>query len=527
MHVESLGHAGLYIDTSAGSILCDPWVNPAYFGSWFPFPDNSGLDWESYGQADYLYVSHLHRDHYDPENLRKVVSPDTTVLLPDYGTADLENALREIGFHKFRVMPDSQPVELPGGLRVMIVALLSPSDGPIGDSALAVDDGQARILNQNDAKPGDLASLSAFGDYDVHFLQFSGANWWPAAYDLPEHAKAAFGKAKRANGLARAYRYVKEVDARYTVPFAGPAAFLDDELFALNDVDNSPENPFPDHTAFVEYLREQGHDSALVMVPGSVLEIAGGQARVTHPPGETFEAYRNKAAYLRAYAERVRPRLEAEKASWRAPVGNILSELKAWFEPLLAMADHICAGVGAQVLLDISGGEQSEQIVIDFIDRKVRSWNGEKCRYRFTIERALIERLIADGEIDWVNSLFLSMRFRAARIGPYNEFVYTFFKCLSPHRMEYAERWHSRQQNEVEEIQLGNWLVQRKCPHRQADLSHFATVYGDTLHCAMHGYEFDLRTGKCLTANERPIKARPVDPEQHPAPEQENEVPED
>ncbi|WP_280208778.1 hypothetical protein, partial [Nocardia cyriacigeorgica] len=39
-------------------------VNPAYFGSWFPFPDNSQLDWDTLGNCDFLYVSHLHRDHF-------------------------------------------------------------------------------------------------------------------------------------------------------------------------------------------------------------------------------------------------------------------------------------------------------------------------------------------------------------------------------------------------------------------------------------------------------------------------------
>ena len=67
MQVTSVGHAGFRIDTKAGSILCDPWVNPAYFASWFPFPDNSTLDWDALGDVDYLYVSHLHTDHFDPK----------------------------------------------------------------------------------------------------------------------------------------------------------------------------------------------------------------------------------------------------------------------------------------------------------------------------------------------------------------------------------------------------------------------------------------------------------------------------
>src|SRR5919198_5423475 len=108
------------IDTPAGSILCDPWVNPAYFASWFPFPDNSQLDWESLGQTDYLYVSHLHRAHFDAENLRRHVSKRATVLLPEYPTSELEDQLRELGFTSFVKTKTNEPVALDGGLNVMI-----------------------------------------------------------------------------------------------------------------------------------------------------------------------------------------------------------------------------------------------------------------------------------------------------------------------------------------------------------------------------------------------------------------------
>src|SRR6476660_2017760 len=98
MRVTGTGHAGMLIETPAGSILCDPWVNPAFLASWFPFPDNSGLDWDRIGACDYLYVSHLHRDHFDAEHLRRHVSKKATVLLPEYPTSQLEDELRECGF---------------------------------------------------------------------------------------------------------------------------------------------------------------------------------------------------------------------------------------------------------------------------------------------------------------------------------------------------------------------------------------------------------------------------------------------
>src|SRR5215475_1230304 len=88
MRITFLGHAGLHIETECGSILCDPWKNPAYFDSWFVFPDNSRLDWDRYGKVDYLYVSHLHQDHFDPALLAQHVPRTATVLLPDFPVPD-------------------------------------------------------------------------------------------------------------------------------------------------------------------------------------------------------------------------------------------------------------------------------------------------------------------------------------------------------------------------------------------------------------------------------------------------------
>src|SRR5260370_32093958 len=101
MRITFLGHAGLHIETKFGTILCDPWEKPAYFESWFPFPNNPWLDWDRYGDVDYLYVSHLHQDHFDPKLLNQHVSKAATVLLPDFPVDDLRRQLERLGFTRF------------------------------------------------------------------------------------------------------------------------------------------------------------------------------------------------------------------------------------------------------------------------------------------------------------------------------------------------------------------------------------------------------------------------------------------
>jgi UDP-MurNAc hydroxylase len=544
VRITGTGHAGMRIDTPAGSILCDPWVNPAYFASWFPFPDNSALDWTALGRTDYLYVSHLHRDHFDAEQLLRHVDKRARVLLPEYPTSELEDELRELGFTDFVATRTNEVLELDGGLRVMIQALTSPTDGPIGDSSLWVEYGGVRLLNQNDARPTELAAFARLGQVHAHLLQFSGAIWYPMVYELPQAARTAFGKQKRDRQFDRTFRYIKDLNARHVFPIAGPPCFLDDELWQFNDLPGPSGSPadegniFPDQQAFIDEYAKVGGTNAVILLPGTVAEVSTGDCRVRQPVPDVPAFFADKERYLREYARRQRPVIEAAKASWAHPEVDVLAELQRRLEPLLEESTYLAVGVGGPVRLDLVGEvpvegpiegpadglvEGSvdgsaremvatvESIVIDFPGKQVRRYAEERVRYRFQTRRALVESLLHSGEVDWVNSLFLSCRFSAARIGQYNEFVYAFFKCLSEERLQYAEGWYAEQRPDAEDVTLDGWLVQRRCPHLKADLTRFGIIEGNTLTCQLHGWRFDLASGRCLTSVGHEIRASRAD----------------
>jgi UDP-MurNAc hydroxylase len=514
VRITGTGHASMRIDTGAGSILCDPWVNPAYFASWFPFPDNSQLDWETLGDVDYLYVSHLHRDHFDAKNLKQHISKKATVLLPEYPTSQLEDELRELGFTSFLKTRSNEVHELDGGLKVMIQALISPTDGPIGDSSLWVEHGGIRVLNQNDARPTDLSTFADLGHVHAHMLQFSGAIWYPMVYELPQGAKTAFGKQKRDRQFDRTWRYINDLKASYVFPIAGPPCFLDDELWQFNDIFGDEGNIFPDQSVFMREYAAVGGTNGVVLLPGSVSTLTPDSCETTHPT-DVDEFFANKVQHLEEMRSRKRPIIEAEKASWRHPEIDVLGELKKRIEPLLEESIYMAKGVGGPVRFDLVSydGTDIESIVVDFPGKQVRPYADEKVRYRFKTQRELIEHLIHIDEGDWVNSLFLSCRFSAARIGQYNEFVYSFFKCLSEERLQYAEGWYDEHERsvEAEDTSIGSWNVQRRCPHLKADLSRFGVIDGNVLTCQLHGWKFDLPSGRCLTSVGHKIRASKKD----------------
>jgi UDP-MurNAc hydroxylase len=312
-------------------------------------------------------------------------------------------------------------------------------------------------------------------------------------------------------------RYVENIDARYVVPSAGPPAFLDEDLFALNMIDGDELSIFPDQTHFLRRLADAGRHGVL-NIPGTSIDIGPDGIAVAHPlPTADVEAiFTDKRSYLEAYQADWTPWLDELKASWTPPSTDLLATLREWWEPLLAIAPTLRTQVGANVL--INAGDLP--ILIDFPNGEVRQHDGEMYSFRFDIPRELVETVVAQRAVDWSNSLLLSCRFTAWRDGEFNEYVYNFLKSLSRERMRRAEAEVVRklmpvdvlEQLDEPDIRIGDYVVQRRCPHRNADLAAFGEIDGCDFVCTLHGWRFDLDTGRNKTASDQPLRIRPATP---------------
>jgi UDP-MurNAc hydroxylase len=249
----------------------------------------------------------------------------------------------------------------------------------------------------------------------------------------------------------------------------------------------------------------------VLAIPGTEIDMTTDGMSVRHPTDDAAveKIFTDKGAYLAEYQHDWTDWLAGMKAGWPDHVRtDLVATLQAWWEPLLAMAPTLRDAVGASCLLRAGDAE----ILIDFPAGEVRPFAGEEHAFRFEIARPLVEKVVADRAVDWSNSLFLSCRFTAWRAGEFNEYVYNFFKSLSVERMRRTEaeavrRLHPPTETEPD-VELDGWIVQRRCPHRNADLSVFAEIEDCTLTCTLHGWQFDLESGRCLTAADHPIRAR-------------------
>ena len=251
-------------------------------------------------------------------------------------------------------------------------------------------------------------------------------------------------------------RYIDDLKASWVFPIAGPPCFLDDELWQFNDIFGDEGNIFPDQQVFVDHyrelgLRQRGDPAARAASPRSPTTDCTVSTRC-RTSGSSSRTRRSTCA---AYQDRQRPVIEAAKASWRHPEIDVLKELKRRIEPLLEESIYLAKGVGGPVRFDLVGVRRR--------DRSSPSWStsrASRCGRTPTRRCATASAPTGPwsstcshiGEVDWVNSLFLSCRFSAARIGQYNEFVYAFFKCLSEERLQYAEGWYAEQKPDAEDV---------------------------------------------------------------------------
>jgi UDP-MurNAc hydroxylase len=431
-------------------------------------------------------------------------------LLPDFPTRELERTFNSLGFRKFERTVNASEREVAPGVSIAIHVESSITDGPGGDSALVVSDGEARLVNQNDCRTNDLGALLSHGPVDLHWLQFSGAIWYPMVYEMDAAEKKQLCVDKVESQFSRALRYVEALNATTVIPSAGPPCFLDEELFGLNMVTGDETSIFPDQMEFQRRMSDIGRLNAATTIPGTSFTVIGGGVTVEQPCSgdELSRIFTNKLGYLRTYQADWAEWLAAEKASWASPDTDIIGALKLWWEPLMALGISVRQGIGGNAL--IVAGDVS--VYVNFFDGIVEEHAGQPYSYSFTVPRDLLERVVAQRAVDWSNSLFLSCRFTAWREGSYNEYLYNFLKSLSVERMTRTES-EAKQKlqgipSDESDISIGDYVVQRRCPHRNADLSVFGEIEGDNLVCTLHGWKFDLETGQCRNAAEKAIRIK-------------------
>jgi UDP-MurNAc hydroxylase len=515
VQITFLGHAGFLVETADVVVVVDPWLSPtgAFDSAWMQLPKNHHLaplvrqKLADRSRARFLYLSHEHGDHFDPEFLGSLAADDVPVVVPRFRPIALQTMLLALGFRDVRALSDGQRLALPGGyLRLFVQEV-----GLNRDSALLLRLAGRTFLDLNDCKIHDrLSRLRAEeGPIDVFTAQFSGAVWHPTCYEYDRADYEAICRKKVASKFEAVGRGIHALRPRAFVASAGPPCFLDPILLEKNF---EPVNIFPRAPAFFRWLRDRPDMAATALhepMPGDVLDVESNRLHklgIERISDETFEAY------VRAYASEMRHLfLGRGRNLVREEVDELVERLGA---ELWLKLEEFPLHHRIKMPLYVRLAERPDRMLrVDFANARVEVTGSIQDGSFCTLEiRACDAARVLDQRISW-EGLLLSMRTRLSRTPDvYDPMLYGFIAGEREDLRAYCDEISSsiaRVERVVVEVGERRYRINRFCPHQGADLSKAWVEDGRYLVCPRHRWTFDLENGGKCTSSACSIEARP------------------
>lgn len=176
--LQNVTNAFVKLDHNGRYFLADPWISDGIFdGGWSPYPpirDSAS----AVKNCDYLYISHIHEDHFDLAALERLPK-NCTVIIPDlFPNHLIQQRVAKLGFTNILMLRPFTPIEIDKNLTVEVIPPLNAFgqelayygkdvEGVAIDTGLMITWDGIRIILLNDNTPYD---LSLFGDALKRFI---------------------------------------------------------------------------------------------------------------------------------------------------------------------------------------------------------------------------------------------------------------------------------------------------------------------------------------------------------------------
>ena len=508
MNLTYLGHAGFCVETDEAIVVMDPWLSPrgAFDSAWFQLPKNHHLGpvltekLRNSRKERYVYISHEHADHFDPDFLSGLPQKDLTYVVPRFRRAAVSSLVSSFNPKAVITAKDAQTVPIPGGC----LKLYLDESGISRDSAILVRSGEDTFLNLNDCKVYDRLSaiVKIDGPIAVLTAQFSGATWHPVCYDYEQSEYDRISHRKMMSKFEAVARAIETVRPRTYLPSAGPACFLDSVLIHLNF---ERVSVFPRAVAFLEYLKQRPlpeETQAFEIFPGDEVDAKSGRLLAQGTERFTESDFE---AYVHSYAAEYREYFSALRAGGRTKELKCL--LEGLREELFRKLEAFTLSSRIPVPLYFGLTDVASPFLrIDFPKRAIEEVGdiAETSFYSILAPSWQIARVI-EGAITW-EEFALTFRMRLNRRPDVYQTLIQGFLLMEPEDMNWfcckVLALEERQKRIVVEAGGTRYSMDRYCPHQGGDLCQGWLDQGRLWVCPRHHWQFALdKGGQCLTSD--------------------------
>jgi UDP-MurNAc hydroxylase len=469
------GHNCFLIETESEALLIDPWLNDtgAFLGSWHQWPPNAHLRevvlQRCADKSLSIFLTHEHQDHFDKATLAGFSGhPRCTVFIPAYRDRFLHHALRSMNL---RTVELAEGEQLGSSIRFRIFI----DDGSINhDSAIVVAAPGFTFFNQNDCKIFDRLPMlqNELRDIDYYSVQFSGANWYPACFELPAEQRRLLAKQKAAGKFQSVLAGIKILAPRFFVPAAGPAffPFLDPALNA------GTGTIFVHQEELDNYLGKKGVKNMLYPRPGERIGEGTNRTPIAGPTAGEIAHYRSSHTDV-----------------W-ANIGDAFS--KARFAEVLQRRLDIIADIAlppeTPSIAFNWGPDDSDWLLVDLVRNALRhSHQPHSPCLIVTATTKYLSQMC--GKERW-QDVALSLQASVHRIPDVYNTIANIFLFADDSNLAQSMVGNLNLSKERIVIEhLGHqYEINRYCPHQGGDLA-YASIDGDmNVVCPRHGWKFGL-----------------------------------
>lgn len=112
MKITHFNNSFILVENNEKSIIFDPWIGKANNGGWQSFPNFELNELSTLlKDAEWIYISHLHSDHFNPHALKSLNLIDRKFIIKKYIQSTLKSRLIEIGVTK---IVELEPLSIHG-----------------------------------------------------------------------------------------------------------------------------------------------------------------------------------------------------------------------------------------------------------------------------------------------------------------------------------------------------------------------------------------------------------------------------
>jgi UDP-MurNAc hydroxylase len=393
-----------------------------------------------------------------------------------------------------------RPVELAEGEQAgsEIRFRIFIDDGSINhDSAIFVATPNFTFFNQNDCKIFDRLPMlkGEMGDIDYYSVQFSGANWYPACFELPDGQRRLLARQKIVTKFHSVLAAVNLLAPRFLVPAAGPAFFP-----FLDPAFNAGTGTIFVHQGELDnYLGKKGIGNVLYPRPGERIGETTNRTPVAGPTADAIAQYR--ATHRDVWAE----------------MDDTFS--KARFAEVLQRRLDLIAGIAlppeTPSIAFNWGPHDSDWLLVDLLENTLR--DAEQPQSPCLILTASTKYLAQMCGAERWQDVALSLHASVQRIPDvYNTIANIFLFADESNLAESLVRNLNLSKERIVIEHLGHkYEINRYCPHQGGDLA-YASIDGDlNVVCPRHGWKFGLQCeGLCESSGMsiRAVKLGSPDP---------------